>query len=166
MHVLTRYKVLRLYSLFWIYYQISPNAKLQLPIWLCYIVLYSDWADLVIPTPFTPRVHSALKAEPRSVQLASLMGAGASWYMLGRIIMDVVQGGRAEELSTTMTETFKARHMEVIDQAQHFANLGPSVGGLGSAQMFREGLDVTERELFTLARDSAKATKQWYDDGS
>lgn len=49
----------------------------------------SDWADLVVPMPFTPRVHSALKAEPRSVQLAGLMGAGASWYMLGRIIMDM-----------------------------------------------------------------------------
>jgi len=49
----------------------------------------SDWADLVVPMPFTPRVYSALNAEPRSVQLASLMGAGASWYMLGRIIMDM-----------------------------------------------------------------------------
>ena len=39
--------------------------------------------------------------------------------------------------------------MEVIDQAQHFAALGPS-GGTGSsgntAQTFREGLDGTERE--------------------
>ncbi|KAK2463144.1 hypothetical protein APHAL10511_004799 [Amanita phalloides] len=143
---------------------IVPNAKLQLPVWLSYVVLYSDWADLVIPTPFTPRIHSALKAEPRSVQLAGLMGAGASWYMLGRIIMDIVQGARAQELSAMMTETFKARLTEVIDQAQHFANLGPSVGGSkNSAQAFREGLDITERELFTLARDGTKATKLWYD---
>ncbi|KAF8345988.1 hypothetical protein F5887DRAFT_1187461 [Amanita rubescens] len=143
---------------------IIPNAKLQLPVWLSYIVLYSDWADLVVPMPFTPRVYSALKAEPRSVQLASLMGAGASWYMLGRIVMDIVQGGRAQELSTTMTETFKARLTEVIDQSQHFANLGPSVGrSEDAAQTFREGLDITERDLFTLARDSAKATKLWYD---
>ncbi|KAF8721189.1 hypothetical protein AX14_010484 [Amanita brunnescens Koide BX004] len=143
---------------------IMPNSKLQLPVWLSYIVLYSDWADLVMPMPFAPRIYSALKAESRSVQLASLMGAGASWYMLGRIIMDILQGGRAQELSTMMTETFKARLTEVIDQSQHFANLGPSVGRSdSSAQVFREGLDVTERELFTLARDSAKATKLWYD---
>ncbi len=41
--------------------------------------------------------------------------------------------------------------MDVIDQAQHFAALGPvggsNAGGLDSGpQMFREGLDATERE--------------------
>jgi hypothetical protein len=46
-------------------------------------------------------------------------------------------------------KTFRARLVEVIDQAQHFAALGP-VGAGGSsgdsAQAFREGLDATERE--------------------
>jgi hypothetical protein len=39
--------------------------------------------------------------------------------------------------------------VEVIDQAQHFAALGPAGGGGQSgdtALMFREGLEVTERE--------------------
>lgn len=47
------------------------------------------------------------------------------------------------------SKTFRARLVEVIDQAQHFAALGP-VGAGGSsgdsAQAFREGLDSTERE--------------------
>jgi len=39
--------------------------------------------------------------------------------------------------------------LEVIDQAQRFAALGPAGGGgpsADSAQSFREGLDGTERE--------------------
>jgi GINS complex subunit 3 len=81
-------------------------------------------------------------------------------------------------------KTFRARLVEVIDQAQHFAALGP-VGAGGpsgdSAQAFREGLDATEREreccsipphfdglkdvaVFTLAQESAKRTKKWYDE--
>ena len=46
-------------------------------------------------------------------------------------------------------ETFRGRLVEIIDQAQHFAALGPSGGGGptgDSAQAFREGLDGTERE--------------------
>jgi GINS complex subunit 3 len=81
-------------------------------------------------------------------------------------------------------KTFRARLVEVIDQAQHFGALGP-VGAGGSsgdsAQAFREGLDATERErecssipadfdeltnatVFTLAQESAKRTKKWYDE--
>lgn len=47
-------------------------------------------------------------------------------------------------------KAFKGRLLEVIDQAQHFAALGQAgTGGslLGnSAQSFREGLDITERD--------------------
>lgn len=80
----------------------------------------------------------------------------------------------------------------MIDQAQHFAALGPSGAGGSTgdtAQSFREGLDGTEREcefgpfccyvytarvdakpradlytVFALAQESAKRTKRWYDD--
>ena len=46
-------------------------------------------------------------------------------------------------------QTFRNRLAEVIDQAQHFAALGPAGGGGqsgDSALAFREGLEVTERE--------------------
>ena len=50
---------------------------------------------------------------------------------------------------TFFLQAFKGRLIEVIDQAQHFAALGPSGGGgpsADTAQSFREGLDGTERE--------------------
>ncbi len=49
----------------------------------------------------------------------------------------------------TCEQTFQNRLVEVIDQAQHFAALGPAGGGGQSgdaALTFREGLEVTERE--------------------
>lgn len=48
-----------------------------------------------------------------------------------------------------LQQTFRGRLTEVIDQAQHFAALGPAGGGGTSGdvtQSFREGLDGTERE--------------------
>ena len=50
---------------------------------------------------------------------------------------------------TIYPQTFRNRLVEVIDQAQHFAALGPAGGGGQSgdtALTFREGLEVTERE--------------------
>ena len=50
-------------------------------------------------------------------------------------------------------QTFRNRLLEVIDQAQHFAALGPTGGGGptgDAAQAFREGLDGTERECKSL----------------
>jgi hypothetical protein len=50
---------------------------------------------------------------------------------------------------TSLLQTFRNRLVEVIDQAQHFAALGPAGGGGQSgdtALTFREGLEVTERE--------------------
>ena len=51
----------------------------------------------------------------------------------------------------SLPQTFRNRLVEVIDQAQHFAALGPALSGAGgqsgdAALMFREGLEVTERE--------------------
>ncbi|KAK0191415.1 hypothetical protein ARMGADRAFT_236737 [Armillaria gallica] len=147
---------------------IAAQGKYQIPIWMAYIVVYSDWADFNIPTPFGNRVRNALNAEPRSVRLSSLVGAGGLWYGFGKTIMDMLSDEQANEMSQMLTKTFRERLVEVIDQAQHFAALGPAGGGGGStgdtAQAFREGLDGTERELFVLAQESAKRTKKWYED--
>ncbi|KAF8219976.1 GINS complex, Psf3 component [Tricholoma matsutake] len=146
---------------------IKAFSKIQIPIWLAYTIIYSDWADFNIPTPFGPRVRNALKAEARSVRLSGLVGAGGLWYGFGKTIMDILSEEQANEISDVLTKTFRARLVEVIDQAQHFAALGPVGGGSASgdsAQAFREGLDATERDLFILAQESAKRTKKWYDD--
>jgi GINS complex subunit 3 len=88
--------------------QIKALSKAPIPLWLSYIVLYSfvscldlklvlciqldlrrDWADFVVPSPFTVKVRNALKAEARSVKLSQLVGAGGTWYGFGKAIMDL-----------------------------------------------------------------------------
>ncbi|TFY80280.1 hypothetical protein EWM64_g3737 [Hericium alpestre] len=144
---------------------IKANNKIPLPLWMAYILIYSDYADFTIPAPFSAKVRNALNAEAKSVRLSGLVGAGGLWYGFGKIIMKLLADAPANEMSNILTKTFKNRLSELIDQAQHFAALGPAGGGQSGdvAQNFREGLDGTERELFSLAQDSAKRTKQWYE---
>ena len=52
----------------------------------------SDYADCNIPPPFSQRVKNALKAEPRSVKLSSLVGSGGMWYGFGKMIMSLWVG--------------------------------------------------------------------------
>ncbi|GAW01885.1 dna replication complex gins protein psf3 [Lentinula edodes] len=150
---------------------ITPLNKRQIPIWLAYIIIYSDWADFDIPRPFSNKVRNALRAEPRSVRLSNLVGAGTGWYVFGKTIMDMLGDEQGVEMSEMLVTTFKGRLVDVIDQAQHFAALGPVGGGGGGGidsapQMFREGLDTTERELFVLAQESAWRMKKWYEESS
>ncbi|KAJ6599262.1 hypothetical protein DFH09DRAFT_1258326 [Mycena vulgaris] len=132
---------------------ITRSNTVQLPMWLVYTVFISDWADVIMPPAFGSKVRNALKAEPCSVRLSTLVGAGGLWYGFGKTIMEI--------------DTFRKRLVEVIDQAQHFAALGPA-GGVGptgdNAQSFREGLDATERELFALAQEGSKRMKRWYEE--
>ncbi|KAJ3507556.1 hypothetical protein NLJ89_g6233 [Agrocybe chaxingu] len=142
---------------------IAVLSKLQLPIWLAYTIIYSDWAEFNIPAPFGSKVRNALKAEAKSVRLANLVGAGGLWYGFGKTIMDILSDEQANEMSEMLSKAFKDRLPEVIDQAQHFAALGQAGAGGSSgdiAQSFREGLDSTERE----PQESAKRTKLWYED--
>ncbi|TFK43139.1 hypothetical protein BDQ12DRAFT_731194 [Crucibulum laeve] len=146
---------------------IAVLSKLQLPIWLAYTIIYSDWADFNIPAPFSTRVKNALKAEACSVKLSNLVGAGGLWYGFGKTIMDMLSDEQANDISNMLTRAFRARLIEVIDQAQHFAALtqtGAGGSSSDSTQTFREGLDTTERELFALAQESAKRTKRWYEE--
>ncbi|KAJ7095194.1 hypothetical protein B0H15DRAFT_828465 [Mycena belliarum] len=144
---------------------IARSSTVQLPIWLVYAVVLSDWADMIMPPAFGSKVRNALKAEPCSVRLSALVGAGGLWYGFGKTIMEMLD--KKQEMSDLLTTTFRKRLVEVIDQAQHFAALGPA-GGVGpsgdSAQSFREGLDATERELFALAQEGSKRMKRWYEE--
>ncbi|KAI0698906.1 GINS complex, Psf3 component [Cytidiella melzeri] len=144
---------------------IKALSKMQIPMWMAYILIYSDFADFNIPPPFQARVRNALNAEARSVKLSNLVGQGGLWYGLGRMIMRLLDDAPANELSGILVKTFRARLPEVIDQAQHFASINVSGGGAGSSDgtlAFREGLDGTERELFALAQESARRTWEWY----
>jgi len=145
---------------------IKRDNKIQIPLWMAYILVYSDYADFTIPLQFSTRVQNALKAEPTSVKLSSLVGAGGLWYGFGKMIMSLLDDEHGNLMSQLLAKTFRQRLREVIDQAQHFAALGQSGGRSNdSTQAFREGLDATERELFGLAQESAKRTKRWYESG-
>jgi GINS complex subunit 3 len=48
-----------------------------------------DWAQMVVPPAFGIKVRNALKAEPCSVRLSSLVGAGGLWYGFGKTIMEL-----------------------------------------------------------------------------
>ncbi|KIY71837.1 hypothetical protein CYLTODRAFT_418553 [Cylindrobasidium torrendii FP15055 ss-10] len=146
---------------------IVPQSKYQIPIWMFYWIIYSGWAEFALPTPFNGRVRNALNAEARSVQLSALVGAGGLWYGFGKTIMNMLEDEQGNLMSNTLTDTFKARLGEIIDQAQHFAALGASSGGGGGGSQsmaFREGLDGTERELFLLAQESAKRMRKWHEE--
>ena len=90
--------------------QIKSQSKVQLPLWLAFILIYScvrqthslrhgllqlilllicgrDYADFTVPPPFSSRVRNALNAEAKSVRLSALVGAGGLWYGFGKIIM-------------------------------------------------------------------------------
>ena len=79
---------------------------MQIPLWMAYILVYSyvrvkddsrlsnlghdrDFADFTIPGPFNTRVQNALRAEPTSVKLAGLVGAGGLWYGFGRMLLSL-----------------------------------------------------------------------------
>lgn len=148
---------------------ISESQKIQLPVWLAYTVLYSQWANFNIPGPFSQRVRNALRADACSVRLSNQVGAGSTWYGFGKTIVDLLDDEQAADLSQLLSSTFRSRLPEITDQAHHFAALN-SASGSGhksndTAQLFREGLDVVEREIFALAQESAKRTKKWYEEG-
>ncbi|KZT13133.1 GINS complex Psf3 component [Laetiporus sulphureus 93-53] len=153
---------------------IKALSKVQVPMWMAYILIYSDYADFTIPPPFSARVRNALNAEARSVRLSALVGQGGLWYGFGRMIVRLMNDLQAQEISDLLVKTFRARLTQVIDQAQHFASIhaaaasgtGGGISALASDEAtmsFREGLDGTERELFVLAQDSTWRTKRWYE---
>ncbi|KAL5476509.1 PSF3_1 [Sanghuangporus weigelae] len=128
---------------------IKASSKLQLPFWLTPMLLMSDFADY-----------------PKSVKWSGLVGNGGPWYAFGKMIAGMLDEEQAQEISDILSNTFKQRLADIMDQAQHFGALGANAGGAvqGQAgQEFREGLDGLERELFALAQESAKLTKQWYE---
>ncbi|THH33717.1 hypothetical protein EUX98_g446 [Antrodiella citrinella] len=145
---------------------IKAMSKIQIPMWIAYILIYSDYADFNIPPAFSLRVRNALNAEARSVRLTSLVGQGGMWYTFGVMIMRLLNDEPAMEMSNILVKTFRGRLVDVIDQAQHFASINTSSASGGSADptmAFREGLDGTERELFALAQWSVKMMKKWHD---
>lgn len=66
---------------------VKVQSKIQIPMWMAFILVYSDYADFNIPPAFAARVRNAINAEPKSVKLSNLVGQGHTWYGLGQMIM-------------------------------------------------------------------------------
>ncbi|TFK27096.1 hypothetical protein FA15DRAFT_614763, partial [Coprinopsis marcescibilis] len=147
---------------------IAVLSKVPIPMWLAYIVIYSDWADFNIPPPYALKVRNALNAEATSVRLSNLVGQDGMWYGFGKMIMDMLSEQQGTDISNMMTNAFKARVVEIVDQAQNFAALshGDAGGRGGDVNLFRQGLDITERELFVAAQESSKRIKAWYEESN
>ncbi|KAF5363364.1 hypothetical protein D9756_000873 [Leucocoprinus leucothites] len=143
--------------------KISESQKIQLPVWLAYTVLYS----FVLPSPIRTTHADAITVNgPISIYQAPSAKGSAMPYEQMPVALDDEQ---AADLSQLLSSTFRSRLPEITDQAHHFAALN-SASGSGhksndTAQLFREGLDVVEREIFALAQESAKRTKKWYEEG-
>ncbi|KAF8525372.1 hypothetical protein JB92DRAFT_3087343 [Gautieria morchelliformis] len=146
---------------------IKVNTKIQLPYWLASPLLVADYTDFTIPTPFNTRVRNALNAEPRSVRLSALVGGSGQWYGFGKMIAQLLEKNHADEMSDMLMKTFHQRLVDVMDQAQHFGGSANSMGASSrsgdTGGEFREGLEATERELFSLAQESTSRTKSWYE---
>lgn len=82
---------------------ISESQKIQLPVWLAYTVLYSQWANFNIPGPFSQRVRNALRADACSVRLSNQVGAGSTWYGFGKTIVDLLDDEQAADLSQLLS---------------------------------------------------------------
>lgn len=67
---------------------------------------HSGYGEFNIPSPFVSKVGNALKAEPRSVKLSNLVGAGGLWYGFGKKIMDMYV--------TTLLAGFLTRPLDLI----------------------------------------------------
>ncbi|KAG8969407.1 DNA replication protein [Tulasnella sp. 419] len=154
---------------------IKVNSKLLLPYWLAPTLFLQEWVEIGIPQPYGPRVRKALDADALNVKLAPLVGGTGTWYGFGKMVVDILSEPQSTDLSAVLVKTFKERLVGLMDQAQHFGGTTGSLGGASGGQgrgggdvadgggEFREGLEGTERELFALAQESARRTKQWYE---
>jgi hypothetical protein len=67
---------------------LSSSRELKTCAHPCFLTkVVSGFADFNMPQPFAPRVKNALDAEPRSVRLSNLVGAGGLWYGFGRMVV-------------------------------------------------------------------------------
>ncbi|KIO32874.1 hypothetical protein M407DRAFT_96542 [Tulasnella calospora MUT 4182] len=149
---------------------IKAGTKMLLPYWLAPTLSLQDWVDVEIPQPFSAKVRRALAADARSVKLSNLVGGTGTWYGFGKMMADLLREPQSSEISTTLINAFKLRLIDLMDQASHFGGAASSIGSSGETGEgggeFREGLDATERELFTLAQGSVQRTKEWYETSS
>jgi GINS complex subunit 3 len=121
-----------------------------------------------VPVALSQRVINALKADPKTVELRSQaqhfynLGARTMELFEGEEMIDVLTDVSARNtsanclaLTCALQKTFKKRAAGIADHAHN------ARGAMGDGVDFLRGLDETERQLFRVAHDSAKAVKRW-----
>lgn len=109
---------------------------------------HSDYTQFPLPTPYTPRVRSALNASPSAVRLSSLVGQSGWWYRWGCRIADALEDRQSAQLLGMLRRAFLGRLPPLQDLAAHHAGADRSLaeGGAGAGETFKEGMEADERE--------------------
>ncbi|BGP28674.1 DNA replication protein [Rhodotorula toruloides] len=136
---------------------LRAGTSLELPFWLASKLSEQDTIDLTLPRAYSPMVRNALSASPESVHLRNLGGGGGAFYAGGMRLLSLIEDAT---LSTILDHSFKTRLVQIMDQSQHSL---ADHGGEGAAYEFAQGLDLWEKELFTVGETSAKQMKTWFD---
>jgi len=138
---------------------LKAGSTLELPYWLGLRLATQPTvaAELLLPRPFTSRVRNALDASAIAINLRNL-GGGGPYFYAGAIKLDTVIDDPT--LLTVVSGAFRARSVEIVDQAQHAsADVGFTTNS--NAFEFVQGLDEWEKGLFQAGEAAAKTMKQW-----
>lgn len=133
---------------------LKAQTTLPLPLWLSILLAVSSptttpLLSMSLPASLSPRVLSALRADPLTVDLRAL---SPHFFALGCRVLDLFE---EDEILDVLEETWRVRAGEIAD----FAGSG-SAGGQGGEDFLR-GLEEGERALFRVAHEGSKAVKAW-----
>ncbi|KAI0560459.1 DNA replication complex GINS protein psf3 [Gracilaria domingensis] len=122
------------------------DMRVPLPFWLSESLLTRNFVTLELPRCYGKQARQALRADPRSVDLAAKC---SSYFALGvrlaKLIVDVALPG-------ALVRAFAARCWGTADSAAFSGDKGA---------MAMKGLDWLECELFQEAHAMVVATRRW-----
>ncbi|KAK5014519.1 DNA replication protein [Cryomyces antarcticus] len=152
----------------------KQGTQVELPLWLGEVMAVSavgtQLIELDLPDALSTRIMNVLQADAKTVDIRAL---APHFYTLAARILELFdEKGMVEILDEVVKvphheargtwadvelwgQAFKKRAAEIADQAHN------PRGALGEGAEFLRGLDETERQLFRVAHDSAKAVRMW-----
>ncbi|WVQ75970.1 DNA replication complex GINS protein PSF3 [Cryptococcus sp. DSM 104548] len=144
---------------------IQEGAKVELPFWLAGTLTIHDFTTFIIPLPYSSRVKDALIASATSVKLSNLVGGNGWWYRLGKRLVDILEDALASDIRNMLLRAFAGRLPILQDLAAHHASADHTLPEISTSrgEIFRDGMEGDERELFAIGQDSGRLYKAWYD---
>ncbi|WVF69769.1 DNA replication complex GINS protein PSF3 [Kwoniella sp. CBS 6097] len=144
---------------------IHQHSKIEMPFWLAQTLSLNEFTTFPLPPPYSNRVKSALNASAQSVKLSNLVGGNGWWYRWGRRIADVLDDEPQRDLLNTLLKAFTNRLPALQDLSAHHASADHTLPetSTSTGEVFRDGMEGDERELFAIGQDSGRKAKAWYD---